>query len=264
MGLKSEDLKDTVLSKVSIDEFEPKTGDSKDVLVLGFHVVEQNVGDDLYSFINSSVYEIRDVEVSPNPNKSGYYMVFIEMDRNKNVLKNIRNIISDVENVSGKLSWKGKTHLNDKYIPVFEDEIENFIITEPSEYMTKEEWEERVAQEEEQEKERKAEEERLNINNQIMEFMKPSSLLGLDINENKITLRDSKNHATLEIVNFGPAKDIMEEVGISESAIGTLDSRLRLFNHMLGEMRAIPIDDYIVIFNPVMSGQDKVLVTKQC
>ena len=56
----------------------------------------------------------------------------------------------------------------------------------------------------------------------------------------------------------------MEEVGISESAIGTLDSRLRLFNHMLGEMRAIPIDDYIVIFNPVMSGQDKVLVTKQC
>ena len=62
MGLKQGDLNDTVLSKVSIDEFEPKTGESKDVLVLGFHVLEQNVGDDLYSFLNSSVFEIRDVE----------------------------------------------------------------------------------------------------------------------------------------------------------------------------------------------------------
>lgn len=261
MGLKQGDLKDTVLSKVSIDEFEPKTGDSKDVLVLGFHVLEQNVGDDLYSFLNSSIFEIRDVEVSPNPNKSGYYMVFIEMDRNENVLENIRSIIKDVENISGKLTWKGKTHIYDSYIPVFEDEIEKYIISDPDKYMTKEEWEEKVAQEEEEEKERKAEEARLDVNNQIMEFMKKSQVLGLDINENQITFKDSKNHATLEIVNFGPAKDIMEEVGISESAIGQLDSRLRLFNQMLGEMRAIPIDDYIVIFNP---GQENVLVTKQC
>lgn len=261
MGLKQGDLNDTVLSKVSIDEFEPKTGDSKDVLVLGFHVLEQNVGDDLYSFLNSSIFEIRDVEVSPNPNKSGYYMVFIEMDRNENVLENIRSIIKDVENISGKLTWKGKTHIYDSYIPVFEDEIEKYIISDPDKYMTKEEWEEKVAQEEEEEIERKAEEARLDVNNQIMEFMKKSQVLGLDINENQITFKDSKNHATLEIVNFGPAKDIMEEVGISESAIGQLDSRLRLFNQMLGEMRAIPIDDYIVIFNP---GQENVLVTKQC
>jgi len=261
MGLKEGDLKDTILSKVSIDEFEPKTGDSKDVLVLGFHVLEQNVGDDLYSFLNSSIFEIRDVEVSPNPNKSGYYMVFIEMDRNENVVENIRSIIKDVENISGKLSWKGKTHIYDSYIPVFEDEIEKYIISDPDKYMTKEEWEEKVAQEEEQEKERKAEEARLDVNNQIMEFMKKSQVLGLDINENQITFKDSKNHATLEIVNFGPANDIMEEVGISESAIGQLDSRLRLFNQMLGEMRAIPIDDYIVIFNP---GQENVLVTKEC
>ena len=134
MGLKQGDLNDTVLSKVSIDEFEPKTGESKDVLVLGFHVLEQNVGDDLYSFLNSSVFEIRDVEVSPNPNKSGYYMVFIEMDRNENVLENIRSIIKDVENISGKLSWKGKTHIYDSYIPVFEDEIEKYIISDPEIY----------------------------------------------------------------------------------------------------------------------------------
>lgn len=65
----------------------------------------------------------------------------------------------------------------------------------------------------------------------------------------------------LEIVNFGPAKDIMAEVGINESAIKPLDSTLRMFNSMLGEMRAVPIDEYIVVFHP---SQDNVLVTKQC
>jgi hypothetical protein len=53
----------------------------------------------------------------------------------------------------------------------------------------------------------------------------------------------------------------MAEVGINESAIKPLDSTLRMFNSMLGEMRAVPIDDYIVVFHP---SQDNVLVTKQC
>ena len=35
MGLHEGDLQDTILKKVSIDEYEPKTGDSADVLVLG-------------------------------------------------------------------------------------------------------------------------------------------------------------------------------------------------------------------------------------
>ena len=92
MGLQAEDLKDTILKKVSIDEYEPKTGDSADVLVLGFSLKESSHGQDLYNFLNSSIYEIRDVEVSPNPNPDNYYMVFVEMDRNDDVLNNIRKM----------------------------------------------------------------------------------------------------------------------------------------------------------------------------
>ena len=254
MGLNVDDLKDTMLSKVSIDEFMPKTGDVEDVITAGFYVMESEIGNDLFKFISNSTSDFRDVEVSPNPKPDGYYMVFVEMDRNPEALSKIREICKDIENVSGKLKWQGKTHLIDSYHGLYEDELEKYVILEPGKYMDREQYdaEQQVAQQEAEAQD--------NTNN-ILEFLQASSLLEAGINDNKIVMRGSKDVAHLEVIDFGPAKDIMAEIGINESAIKPLDSTLRKFNSMLGEMRAVPIDDYIVIFHP---SQDNVLVTKQC
>ena len=40
MALRENDLANTVLKKISVDEFEPKTGTSENVLVLGFQLSE--------------------------------------------------------------------------------------------------------------------------------------------------------------------------------------------------------------------------------
>jgi hypothetical protein len=256
MGLQAEDLKDTILKKVSIDEYEPKTGDSADVLVLGFSLKESSHGQDLYNFLNSSIYEIRDVEVSPNPNPDNYYMVFVEMDRNDDVLNNIRKIVKDVENVSGKLDWVGKTHLTDDFHPLYDEGISKFVISEPENYMTKEQWEEQQAEALELETKNSVE----TANQNILEFLKNSNLLSASINNNTLEVEDKFNEAKLEVIGFGEAKDIMTEIGINENAIGDMDSTLKQFNSMLGEMRAIPISEFIVIFHP---SQTNVLVTKQ-
>lgn len=254
MGLKTGDLKDTILKKISIDEYEPKTGDSSDVLVLGFSLKESSQGQDLYNFLNSSIFEIRDVEVSPNPNPDNFYMVFVEMDRNEEVLENIRKIVSDVENISGKLPWVGKTHLTDDFHPLFDEGISKFVITDPEKYMTKAEWEEQQAEALELENSVET------ANQNILEFLKSSNLLNASINNNTLEVEDKFNEAKLEVVGFGEAKDIMAEIGINESAIGDMDSTLKQFNSMLGEMKAIPIQEYIVIFHP---SQTNVLITKQ-
>ncbi len=254
MGLQTGDLKDTILKKISIDEYEPKTGDSSDVLVLGFSLKESAHGQDLYNFLNSSIFEIRDVEVSPNPNPDNYYMVFVEMDRNEEVLENIRKIITDVENISGKLPWVGKTHLTDEFHPIFDEGISRFVITDPEKYMTKAEWEEQQAEALELENSVET------ANQNILEFLKSSNLLNASINNNTLEVEDKFNEAKLEVVGFGEAKDIMAEIGINESAIGDMDSTLKQFNSMLGEMKAIPIQEYIVIFHP---SQTNVLITKQ-
>ena len=119
--------------------------------------------------------------------------------------------------------------------------------------MTKEEWQEKqVAVELENSVE--------TANQNILEFLKSSNLLNASINNNTLEVEDKFNEAKLQVVGFGEAKDIMAEIGINESAIGDMDSTLKAFNSMLGEMRAIPINEYIVIFHP---DQTNVLVTKQ-
>ena len=65
-------------------------------------------------------------------------------------------------------------------------------------------------------------------------------------------IKGSRDITSLQIVNFGHGPDIMEEVGISESAIKTDYDKISFakLNAMLGEMKALPIDEYIVIYNP--------------
>jgi len=65
-------------------------------------------------------------------------------------------------------------------------------------------------------------------------------------------IRGSRDVASLEIVNFGHGPDVMSEMGISESAIKTDYDKVSFakLNAMLGEMKALPINEYIVIYNP--------------
>jgi len=262
MSLKEGDLKKVVLKKLSIDEFEPKTGDAKDVLVLGFQVTESSVGDDLYGFINGATVDIRDVEVSPNPNDDGYYMVFVEMDRKEGVLEDIKELLRDTERLAGKLAWEAKTYLNDDYLPLSEDEIYEYIITDSANYVTREEFESQKSAKMEEQKRLEEEAAALDKSNQVLEFLRPTNLLQAGIADGKLHIQDSRNIITLEFVEFGSSDVVMANLGIKESAIKSDFDRV-LFGKlkgMLGEMAALPIDDYIVIYNP--AKEDNILITK--
>ena len=254
MGLKINDLKDTIISRLSIDEFEPKTGDIEDVIVLGFRVIEQAVGKDLYGFLGSSFIKARDLEVSPNPNDENYFFVFAEFDRNEEVVEKIRNLVKEVENVSGKLNWKATTHLTDEFLPLDSEELEQYIITDPDKYMTKDEMEKKEEEEMHMEQ--------LERNQSIQDFFVESSLGNVVVENDRLELVRGKQTVELEIVEFGPGKETMKTVGINESALKPLDSVFRMFNQMLGEMKAVPIDDYVVIYHP--NNGENVLVTKRC
>lgn len=262
MSLRENDLKNTVLKKLSIDEFVPKTGQSSEVLVLGFRVSEQAVGNDLYDFIGGSTVEIRDVEVSPNPDDDGYYMVFAELDRNSDVLDTVKQIVRDVEKLTGKLDWQAKTYLSDKYIPLHSDELTKYVITDPDKYVTKAEFERQQQQMADEAAIAEQAASAADIGNQVMQFLKPSNLLQAGINENRLHMQDARNVLSLEFVDYGKGQDILQQYGLSESAIRA-DFDITLFKKlkgMLGEMAALPIDQYVVIYNP--ADQTNVLITK--
>lgn len=266
MSLRENDLKDTVLSRISIDEFEPKTGDAKDVMVMGFYVSQNSAAEDLYHFLSGSLQETRDVEVSPNPNEEGYYMVFAEVDRNEGTIDLLRKLLRDTERVAGSQNWKAKTYLNDEYLPLDEQEIYQYIITDPAKYVTREEFEANRAAEEsarvEEEKRLAEEAEAADNSKNILEFLKSTNLLQAGINDGKLHIQDKFNTVSLAVVNFGEGQKVMSELGINESAIKT-DFDRTLFGKlksMLGEMVALPIDKYVVIYNP--KDQQNILVTQ--
>jgi hypothetical protein len=102
MSLEHYDLKEVVKDEISIDEFEPKTGEKENVAVFGFYVTEKAVGDDLANFLDKSSFDFRDVEVTPNPNPDNLYMVFVEVDRQPGIVDMIKEVAKDVVNIAGK------------------------------------------------------------------------------------------------------------------------------------------------------------------
>ena len=183
MTLREGDLQNTVLKKVSIDEFEPKTGKSENVMVLGFHVNDQHPGKDLYKYLNNSIHEIRDVEVSPNPNEDGFYMVFLEIDRKEGVLDVVKDIVKEVENLSGKLKWNISTPLAEELIDLTDDRLANYIQQNEGQFLSKQEFDQIQVEAQQVEEEKRLEEEAQSNTGKILEFLQDSNLLEAGIND---------------------------------------------------------------------------------
>ena len=247
MSLKQGDLKNTILKKISIDEYEPKTGKINEVMVIGFFVVQNISGQDLFLFINNSAIDIRDVEVSPNPNIDNYYIVFVEIDRNKDSIKVLIEILAEVEQVAGKLGWEIRSNLMNNYISI-NDDIETYIQTDPNNYLSKKKWNMKYNNNA--------------INESILVFLKDTNILDANINENRLDISGAYDQITLDIVDFGNGHSVKEKLGIVESAIEqTFDRQYYAkLNDMLGELNAIPINEYVVIFN---SKSQQMLVARQ-
>lgn len=261
MGLREGDLKDTVLKKISVDEFHPKTGDEKDVAVIGFRVNQSNPGNDLYQFLNNSVVETRDIEVSPNANEEGHYMVFIEMDRNEKLLDNIRALVKDVEHIATTLPWTVSLPYIEEDMSLLDEELSQHVQVDPEQYLTASEYKDKMASDLEASNLELEQAEAMDKSNKILEFLKNSNVLEAGINDNKLHLRGSNDIFSAQIVNFGNGKQVMEEIGISESAIRYDYEPVMLskLNSMLGNIKALPINEYIVMFDNVTKD---ILVTK--
>ena len=62
-GLRENDLDDLVLPTITIDDFEPKSGDDDEVVVVTFRAKDDEPANDLASFIEKGSHDILDTEV---------------------------------------------------------------------------------------------------------------------------------------------------------------------------------------------------------
>jgi len=105
-GLRPNDLQHLILDKISLDEFEPKSGDSKDILVMGLYSVDEEPARDLSRFIERGYIDVIDTEVSPGPDEDGNYMVFVEINKNKDTMKRVSEILNDIKTITSINEWQ--------------------------------------------------------------------------------------------------------------------------------------------------------------
>lgn len=119
-GLQANDLDFLIMPIVSIDEYESKIDDRRSVVV-GFYVSDGDPAFELSAFIEKGNIPVLDTEVSPAPTEDGYYMVFVELERNEKLPRAIIELIDSVNLLTNVDEWQ--------FSPYHSEDDENYPLT---------------------------------------------------------------------------------------------------------------------------------------
>jgi hypothetical protein len=133
-SLMEDDLKWLVDDSVLIDMHKTKLGANKDYIVLAIIVNDRTPAHDLASFIENSVYDFEDVEVSSATDTKGRYLIYVELDRGPEAFNTINGILNDTKKLTGIEEWKFKGMDMNTSVPFSEETFAEHIITSPVEY----------------------------------------------------------------------------------------------------------------------------------
>lgn len=175
-GLRVDDLKDLCLDTITIDRFKSKINDN--CVVLAFYVLYKEPANDLNSFIQKTAVDIIDSDVSPAPTEDGYYIVFVELQRNNKLVDNILYLLVSIEGLTGVDKWYFRS--KDGVFPATEKNLE----------------------------------EKLKISNKekIKEHLKECGFKDIKINGNRIILENQE----YDFLAFGKKDKILEKFGVSK------------------------------------------------
>jgi hypothetical protein len=133
-SLMEDDLKWLVDDGLLIDMHKTKLGANKDYIVLAIVVNDRTPAHDLASFIENSVYDFEDVEVSSATDTKGRYLIYVELNRDSGAFKTIDGILNDAKRLTGITTWKFKGMSMQNFIPFDEEAFAAHIISDPLEY----------------------------------------------------------------------------------------------------------------------------------
>jgi len=232
MSLKNGDLKGTVLDEISIDEFEPKAGEEKDVVVVAFYLLDQPPAEDLNTFIQRGFVETLDVEVSPSTDEEGRYVVFVEMSRDNMFMDRLFALLKDVENLTGKTNWRARTYYSaGKTFSIKDPELSSYLILDPTAYIPKDEF--------------KMDE----IKESINSFFTNSYASSLTMQGNEITISDNRRTIVAEFVDAGDYDTVIGRNFLAESAfrLTQLPYEAQVLESILGNCQVLPIGEFLCV-----------------
>lgn len=135
-GLEQKDLMRLVHPRLHIDEFKSKMGRDEDVCVLSFKLRGKEPALDLVNFVEKGYDWVIDADVSSGEMEDGDYIVFVEVERERALPKNIIKMMEDIMNLTDQdlSDWKFSYHTSKEKHPVDADSIAKIVPLDPKEY----------------------------------------------------------------------------------------------------------------------------------
>lgn len=260
MPLKSDDLRDTILPRISVDEFEPKSGRDDEIVVVALFAADEQPAKDLDNFIETSIYDIIDADVSPNPDEEGRFLIFLELKRQADFWQKLDSIIEDIENITGKQKWMVSVRGLDYECFLGDDELKTALILDPIEYI-----EDKANGDELQSNSTDVSvgydvEQEMPAVPALESFFSDSLLLTTDRNDSIIVLRDHHNTMKLELVDFGESGKLIERQELTGASLLENPYEVRKLRFMLGQgWHVNKVKDKLVVDN---DWSDNLLITR--
>ena len=134
MGLQAGDLKNLIYDIFEIDSFQSKMGADKDIVVLSFSCKEKASADDLMNFLEKGYPFILDADSTPGEQSDGTYKVFAEIQRDKEAISNVLEVVDGVQKLSGLEELKFRYYKNFKSTPANQNTLKEMLPLDPDNY----------------------------------------------------------------------------------------------------------------------------------
>lgn len=131
-----------VLDKILVDAFRPKFGYEKDLVVFSFFVKQREAANKLMNYIIHKNFDLLDVGVSPNPKpdakpdteKDGKYILFIEMNRNKDMFATMDKLLLHIDHLVSIKQWYFRPSAYKEYMDWDRGNFVKAVCQTPDEY----------------------------------------------------------------------------------------------------------------------------------
>lgn len=238
MALYEGDLKDTISDLISIDEYKPKTGTDDEIIVVALYAIDEAPAKDVDSFLERSSMRLIDVEVSPNPNEDGFYVIFVEMYRDDKFPDNLLLLIKEMDRITGGMEWKVSPYLADNVYDINDDEWKQYVIYDKNAYMSKTDYKDNKNKEVTSES--------------VLEYFKNTQLRNIKVNENICTFFGLQGILIVEMLELCEEEVLMEKYDFSNKPIlwEKTDTNTLALRLMLGEgWNVVNHDDSVLVMN---------------
>jgi hypothetical protein len=138
-NLERGDLARLIHPELHIDEYKSKMGDDADVCVVSFKVSGKEPASDLVGFVEKGYDFVLDADVSSGEKEGGDYLVFLELQRSKELPGQIIKIMEDLMNLTEQKleDWRVRYYKSQKDHDLTEENLREIVILSPEEYSAK-------------------------------------------------------------------------------------------------------------------------------